>query len=137
MRKRILAAAAALLMAVLLIPAAAAAEPNPAEMAAMASFIASRTEGESYAVRLAMADVLLNQLADPRYPDTVSGVLARAGYRAGGDSPAYASARSAVRAAVEGMDVTGGATAWAYADTPEAAGLRVTLEIGGWAFGIR
>lgn len=118
----------------LALPAAvSAAELNAAEQAAMADYIAVRTEGESYAVRLALAAVLLNRLEDPRYPDTVSGILSVEGYRALRRSSAYPSARAALRAAMEGLDITDGATAWARRGTP--AGVRVHLTIGEWVFG--
>ncbi len=128
------AAAVLLSLCILAAPTAAAAvELNPAEMAAMADYIALRTEGESYAVRLALAAVLLNQLEDPRYPDTVSGILAREGYRALRRSPDYPSARAALRAALEGLDITDGAVAWARRGTP--AGVVPHLTLGEWVFG--
>ena len=99
----------------------------------MADYIAVKTETESYAVRLALAATLLNQLEDPRYPDTVSGILSREGYRALRRSPAYPSARAALRAAMEGMDITDGATVWSYRGTPAFVTPHLTL--GEWTFG--
>ncbi len=125
-------AAAVVLLGMLLMPVSAA-ELNPAEMTAMAEYIAVKTEGEPYAVRLALAAVLLNQLEDPRYPDTVSGILAAEGYRSIRRSREYASARSALRAALEGMDITDGAVEWAYRGTP--AGVVPHLTLGEWVFG--
>lgn len=129
--------AAAALLAVLCLAArpvpAAAADLNPAEISAMADYIAVKTETAPYAVRLALAATLLNQLEDPRYPDTVSGILAREGYRAARRSSAYPSARAALRAAMEGLDITGGATAWAKRGTPR--GITPSLTLGEWVFG--
>ena len=133
---QILRKTAAAVLSLLLLsapPAASAADLNPAEMAAMADFIAARTEGEPYAVRLALSAVLLNRLEDPRYPDTVSGILAAEGYRAVRRSREYPSARAALRAAMEGLDITDGATAWALRGTP--SGVMPRLVIGEWTFG--
>lgn len=133
---RILGKIAAAFLAVLVVTSPAsvsAAELNAAQMAAMAEYIAYRTEGESYAVRLALAAVLLNRLEDPGYPDTVSGILSMEGYRAIRRSRDYGSARAALRAAMEGLDITDGAVLWAKRGTP--AGVRAHLTIGEWVFG--
>ena len=126
-----------MLAAWLLAVPVSAASPNAAEEAAMAQFIAVQADGESYAVRLAMAAVLLNRLGDPRFPDTVSGILEMAGYAAGWPSEGYRISLSAVRAAAEGMDPTDGAVAWARRGTAEAAGIRTTFAVGDWVFGTR
>ena len=96
---------------------------------------AGEAEGAPYAVHLAMAAALLNRLEDDRYPDTVSGVLSLAGYRTRRHTASYDFARSAVRAAAEGMDITGGATEWAKADTKKAARLTETFRVEDFVFG--
>lgn len=127
------AAAVLLVLGVCGVPVPVSASLNPAEMAAMAEYVAVKTEGEPYAVRLALSAVLLNRLEDPRYPDTVSGILAAEGYRSIRRSREYSSARAALRAAAEGMDITDGAVEWAYRGKP--AGVVPRLTLGEWVFG--
>ena len=133
--------AAALLAALLfaapaVVSAQAQTGPNAAEEVALAEFIAAKTGADvPYGVRLAMAAALLNRLADARYPATVSAILAAEDYRAARHGAAFESARSAVRAATEGMDITNGASAWARAGTRAAAQIYPHLHIAGWVFG--
>ena len=124
-----------LLSVVLFAVPVSAVYPNAAEEIVLAEYIAGEADGEPYAVHLAMAAALLNRLTDPRYPDTVSGVLSLLGYRTRRHTESYVFARSAVRAAAEGMDITGGATAWAKADTEKAARLTETFRVEDFVFG--
>ena len=111
---------------------------NGAEEYALARFCASECEGEPFICRLAVAAVMLNRLEDPRFPDTVSGILTDAGY---GASPVseedLASARWAVRLAAMGVDPTGGSLYWAWAGTADAGELTPRLTVGKRIFGVR
>ncbi len=124
-----------LLLSILLTPCHAAPPLNAGEAAALADYIAGEAGEAPYAVQLAMAATLLNQRKDERYPDTVSGILTVAGYRCRRSGPIPDGARSAVWAAAEGMDITGGATAWARAGTAEGAGLFGAFALGDFVFG--
>lgn len=120
--------------AILTVPVSAA-HPNKAEEVILSEFIASETEGDPFVVRLCMAAAILNRLDDPSYPSTVSGILSVLGYRACRHTRDYDSALSAIRYAREGMDITGGATAWAKEGTADAARLTVTFRVEDWVFG--
>ena len=124
-----------LLSVVLFTVPVAAVYPNAAEEIILAEYIAGEAEDAPYAVHLAMAAALLNRLTDPQYPDTVSGVLSLLGYRTRRHGASFSFARSAVRAAAEGMDITGGATAWAKVNTEEAARLTETFRVEDFVFG--
>ncbi len=81
---------------------------NAAEAAMLARWCAGISE--DLAGQVSAAALVLNRLEDSRFPDTVSGVLAGAGYRhvrLRGDTPAQAA--YAVRLAQMGIDPTGGA----------------------------
>ena len=116
----------------------ARAELNPAEEYALARFCASECEGEPFLCRLAVAAVMLNRLDDPRFPDTISGILTDGGYGASPVSEAdLASARWALQVAVMGVDPTNGALYWARSDTADAADLIPHLTVGKRVFGVR
>lgn len=115
--KRAAALAAAVWIWCAAAPAAQAAGVplNACEEAALAQFCAVEAAGEPYVCRLSVAAAMLNRLADARYPDTVSGILAEAGGVRGRVSrDAYRRALSAVQAAEIGMDPTNGALRWAH-----------------------
>ncbi len=118
-------------LAVLLLtaPSVQGRELSQGEKKAISDYIETEAAGEAYPLRLAMAGAILNQLSDPRYPDTVSGVLTLLRYRASGREP---KSLMAVESAARGMDITGGATAWAK-DKEQVAGT-VTLTLFGWMF---
>ena len=109
---------------------------NPAEEAAVARYCAFLTKKEPFACQMAIAAVLLNRLADKRYPDTVSGVLSDAGFSA---MPVrdeeLEGAKWAVRAVQLGVDPTAGALVFARAGTAAAAGIEITYSAGGFVFG--
>ena len=82
--------------------------------------------------------VMLNRLDDPRFPDTISGILTDGGYGASPVSEAdLASARWALQVAVMGVDPTNGALYWARSDTADAADLIPHLTVGKRVFGVR
>ena len=113
-------------------------ELNRAEEYALARFCAAECEGEPFICRLSVAAVMLNRLSDPRFPDTVTGILSDGGYKA---SPVretdLASARWAVRVVQMGVDPTDGSLWWAHTDTAEAADLIPKLPVGKRVFGVR
>ena len=114
------------------------AELNAAEEYALARYCAAQTEGEPFVCQLAMAAVMLNRLSDPRFPHTVSGILADAGYKAAPVKEAdLASARWAVKVAVMGIDPTEGSVYWTWSDTADAADLIPKLTVGKRVFGVR
>ena len=126
------------------IPAAQAAplhlraELNGAEEYALARFCAAETEGEPFICRLSLAAVMLNRLSDPRFPDTISGILTDAGYKAAPVREAdMASARWAVQVALMGVDPTGGSLWWGRSDTADTADLIPKLTVGKQVFGVR
>ena len=126
------------------IPAAQAAplhpraELNRAEEYALARFCAAETEGEPFICRLSVAAVMLNRLSDPRFPDTVTGILADGGYKAAPVTEAdMASARWALQVALMGVDPTGGSLWWGRSDTAAAADLIPRLTVGKRVFGVR
>ena len=113
-------------------------ELNRAEEYALARFCAAECEGEPFICRLSVAAVMLNRLSDPRFPDTVTGILSDGGYKAAPVRKTdLASARWAVRVALMGVDPTDGSLWWAHTDTAEAAGLTPHLTVGRWVFGVR
>ena len=146
MRKmRMMAAIFAILFCMIggVVPAKAApltprAELNRAEEYALARFCAAQTEGEPFICRLSVAAVMLNRLSDPRFPDTVTGILSDGGYKASPVTEAdLASARWALQVAQMGVDPTAGSLWWAHTDTAEAADLIPHLTVGKQVFGVR
>ena len=125
------------------IPAAVAELParadlNGAEEYALARFCAAETEGEPFICRLSVAAVMLNRIEDPRFPDTISGILADAEYKAAPVTEAdMASARWALQVALMGVDPTGGSLWWGRTDTADAADLIPRLTVGKRVFGVR
>lgn len=100
----------------------------------------SRTEA-SYAARVGIIATVLNRMADPRFPDSAVRVIA-ADRTFSRTAPAgefseneLALTRSALNAALRGMDPTDGAL---YFSTPGIWVNRfaVTCEIGGYSFGV-
>jgi hypothetical protein len=132
-----------LLFLAMAIPAGAAdltprAELNGAEEYALARFCAAETEGEPFICRLSVAAVMLNRMEDPRFPDTVTGILFDGGYKASPVTESdMASARWALQVAQMGVDPTGGALWWAWSDTADAADLIPKLTVGKRVFGVR
>ena len=113
-------------------------ELNRAEEYALARFCAAETEGEPFICRLSVAAVMLNRMEDPRFPDTVTGILSDGGYKASPVTESdMASARWALQVAQMGVDPTGGALWWAWSDTADAADLTPHLTVGRWVFGVR
>ena len=125
------------------IPTAAAEFParanlNPAEEYALARFCAAQSEREPFLCGLSVAAVMLNRLDDPRFPDTVTGLLTDAGYKAlPVEAEDMASALWAVRMAVMGVDPTNGSLWWAGVNSAEMAGLIPHLTVGKRVFGVR
>lgn len=111
---------------------------NRAEELALARYCAAQSAGEPFLCRLSIAAVMGNRLSDPRFPDTISGILQDAGYKS---APVreedLASARWAVRLAAMGVDPTGGSLYWAWAGTADAAELTPRLTVGKRIFGVR
>ncbi|MBQ7939849.1 MAG: cell wall hydrolase [Clostridia bacterium] len=111
---------------------------NRAEEYALAAYCAAQSAGEPFLCRLSIAAVMGNRLSDPRFPDTISGILQDAGYKS---APVreedLASARWAVRLAAMGVDPTGGSLYWAWAGTADAAELTPRLTVGKRIFGVR
>ena len=132
-----------LLFLAMAIPAGAAdltprAELNRAEEYALARFCAAETEGEPFICRLSVAAVMLNRMEDPRFPDTVTGIISDGGYKASPVTESdMASARWALQVAQMGVDPTGGALWWAWSDTADAADLIPKLTVGKRVFGVR
>ena len=85
---------------------------------------------------MSLAAVIRNRMEDPRYPDTLDGNLACAGF-------ACAPVRTedleqslwAVRCVLRGMDPTAGAVQWAKEGSAAAGRMTVTLQADGWCFG--
>lgn len=79
MIEKIIAFIAAL--ALLLAPAAETWEPDPAEVEMLACAIYNEAGGDACSdlCRYYVGDVILNRVADPRFPDTIEGVLTAPG----------------------------------------------------------
>ncbi|MCI8553833.1 MAG: spore cortex-lytic enzyme [Clostridiales bacterium] len=80
----------------------------------MARMISAEARGESYTGQVAVGAVILNRIAHPSFPDTLSGVLYQKGaFSALTDGqfnqPVSESAYKAARDAINGWDPTGGA----------------------------
>ncbi|WP_304171619.1 cell wall hydrolase [Limnochorda pilosa] len=91
---------------------------SPSDLDLLAQLVTAEAEGESYEGQVAVAATVLNRLRDPRYPDTVSGVifqyvngLPQFSPVANGRIylPATETARQAVLDALKGWDPTNGA----------------------------
>ncbi len=80
----------------------------------LARLISAEARGESYEGQVAVGAVVLNRVEHPSFPDTISGVIYQKGafsclYDGQFDKPVSASAYSAARDALNGLDPSGGA----------------------------
>ena len=90
---------------------------SPEDIDLLARLVNAEAKGEPYKGKIAVAATILNRVKDPRYPDTIPGVIYQ--YNHGfqycpvrnGEirRPANEDAYRAVEAALEGEDPTGGA----------------------------
>ena len=84
------------------------------EVNLLAKVISAEARGESYEGQVAVGAVILNRVAHPSFPDTISGVIYQNGaFSCGYDSnwyqPVADSAKRAAQEALNGWDPTGGA----------------------------
>lgn len=84
------------------------------EINLLAKVISAEARGESYEGQVAVGAVILNRVAHPSFPDTLSGVIYQKGaFSCVNDSnwyqPVAESAKRAARDAINGWDPTGGA----------------------------
>ncbi len=84
------------------------------EINLLAKVISAEARGESYEGQVAVGAVILNRIAHPSFPDTLSGVVYQNGaFSCVNDSnwyqPVAESAKRAARDAINGWDPTGGA----------------------------
>lgn len=135
--KRIGTLLAVFLLFSALVPSVSAASPlNDAQIRTLAHFCAETAPDEPLLVQMSLAAVIRNRMEDPRYPDTLDGNLACAGF-------ACAPVRTedleqslwAVRCVLRGMDPTAGAVQWAKEGSAAAGRMTVTLQADGWCFG--
>ena len=80
----------------------------------LAKVISAEARGESYEGQVAVGAVILNRVAHPSFPDTISGVVYQNGafscvYDSNWYQPVADSAKRAARDALNGWDPTGGA----------------------------
>ncbi|NLL58139.1 MAG: hypothetical protein GX244_06480 [Firmicutes bacterium] len=90
---------------------------SPEDIDLLARLVNAEAKGEPYKGKIAVAATILNRVKDPRYPDTIPGVIYQ--YNHGFQycpvrnweirRPANEDAYRAVEAALEGEDPTGGA----------------------------
>ena len=84
------------------------------DVALLARLISAEARGESYEGQVAVGAVVLNRIAHPSFPNTLSGVIYQHGafsclYDGQFDQPVAQSAYAAARDAMNGYDPTGGA----------------------------
>ena len=84
------------------------------DVALLARLISAEARGESYEGQVAVGAVVLNRIAHPSFPNTLSGVIYQNGafsclYDGQYDQPVAQSAYAAARDAMNGYDPTGGA----------------------------
>lgn len=84
------------------------------EVNLLAKVISAEARGESYEGQVAVGAVVLNRVAHPSFPDTISGVVYQNGafscvYDSNWYQPVAESARRAAQDAMNGWDPTGGA----------------------------
>lgn len=84
------------------------------DLALLARLISAEARGESYEGQVAVGAVVLNRIAHPSFPNTLSGVIYQNGafsclYDGQFDQPVAQSAYAAARDAMNGYDPTGGA----------------------------
>ena len=87
---------------------------SASEVALLARIISAESRGEPYEGQVAVGAVILNRIAHPNFPNTLSGVIYQPGAFScltdGGVNAAVAdSAYRAARDAIDGMDPSGGA----------------------------
>lgn len=80
----------------------------------LASIISAEARGEPYQGQVAVGAVIMNRMAHPSFPNTLSGVIYQNGafsclYDGGINAPVADSAYQAAREAINGSDPTGGA----------------------------
>ncbi len=80
----------------------------------MATIISAEARGEPYQGQVAVGAVIMNRIAHPSFPNTLSGVIYQQGafsclYDGGVNAPVADSAYTAAREAINGSDPTGGA----------------------------
>ncbi len=108
----------------------------------IARVISAEARGESYTGQVAVGAVILNRVAHPSFPDTVSGVVYQSGaFSCVYDSNWYASvtdtAKRAAQDAVNGWDPTGGAIYYYNPSKTSSSWMRsrpVTTVIGNHVF---
>lgn len=80
----------------------------------LAKIISAEARGEPYQGQVAVGAVIMNRIAHPSFPNTLSGVIYQQGafsclYDGGVNAPVADSAYTAAREAINGSDPTGGA----------------------------
>lgn len=100
------------------------------ELELLARVLAAEVGNCSYAAQAAVGAVLVNRIADPRFPSELGAIIGDAGLRAAADAIPARSLRAA-KAALMGVDPTQGAVYWG---ARSAVGT-VTAEFDGIAFG--
>ena len=86
---------------------------SQSEIALLSRIISAESRGEPYEGQVAVGAVILNRIAHPSFPNTLSGVIYQPGafsclYDGQFDQPVAASAEQAARDAMNGWDPTGG-----------------------------
>ncbi len=87
---------------------------SSADVQLLAKVISAEARGESYEGQVAVGAVVLNRVAHPSFPDSISGVVYQAGafscvYDSNWNEPVAESAMRAAIDAINGWDPTGGA----------------------------
>ena len=87
---------------------------SSADVELLAKVISAEARGESYEGQVAVGAVILNRIASPSFPDTLSGVVYQRGafscvYDSNWYQPVAASAKRAAQDAMNGWDPSGGA----------------------------
>ena len=87
---------------------------SSADVELLAKVISAEARGESYEGQVAVGAVILNRIASPSFPDTLSGVIYQQGafscvYDSNWYQPVAASAKRAAQDAMNGWDPSGGA----------------------------
>ncbi len=85
-----------------------------ADVELLAKVISAEARGESYTGQVAVGAVILNRVAHPSFPDSISGVVYQSGafscvYDSNWYQPVASSSRKAATDALNGWDPTGGA----------------------------
>ncbi len=80
----------------------------------LAKIISAESRGEPYQGQVAVGAVIMNRIAHPSFPNTLSGVIYQEGafsclYDGGVNAPVADSAYQAAREAINGSDPSGGA----------------------------